>query len=264
MLNWKVENNVISNLFYKGVNLINPWGIETADSWSFFSMENGIGYRYEVLSQEISTTDKKLSAKFQIKMREGLWILETSDEILDNRVLRTAKLTCLEDSLFMDFVVRFRFKRECFEQGLIGQETITHSASNIYHQHSVSEATLKGKDLEVTVNLIEAECLGKFKPQLYIRDHQDEWVIHARMMPIVDDKSIIKLCSKYFKTSPLPQAVTWLLLKLPSVKTYLWYHAEHTPYVNRLAKIFSPNAFPLVRLKKGQTIYWKVEMRIDG
>lgn len=264
MLNWYIEKNVIAGLYLKEKNIINPWGIETADSWSFFSMEKNVGYRYEV-KEECFKQEENLYTSFQhIKMKEGEWTLETSDEFINNYVIRTAELTCLEDSYFMDFVVRFRFKKNFLSSAFIAGQEIKHTASNIYHQHLVNQVSLEGEELKVSLQILDYECLGKFQPHLYVRDHNDEWVVHARMMPSCEDKNIIKLCSQYFKTSPLPDGITKILLKSKGLKDYLWYHSEHSPYISKIAKVFSPNAFPLVKLSKGQKLRWKVGVVIDG
>ena len=58
MIHWKIKNNTIHQLFADKSNLIFPWGIETADSSAFFSMEEGVGYRYRVLEQERFSDEK--------------------------------------------------------------------------------------------------------------------------------------------------------------------------------------------------------------
>ena len=263
MLKWKIEKNVIKELFYNDKNIINPWGIETADSWSFFSMEEGIGYRFTVLDKKISVSNDRLTSFFHVKMREGEWILETADIIVGNSISRTAKLKCITDSIFMDFVVRFRFKKYFFSSGEIANKKIKHTSSNVYHQFEVTHASLVGDALSVDVKIVEAKTNNKFTPCLYIRDHQDEWVVHARMIPIGADKEVIKLCSRYFKTSPLPNFLTKVILSSKKIKNYLWYHSEHSPYKSRLANFFSPNAFPMIKLYAGQEIEWKVEIQIN-
>lgn len=263
MLKWKIENNVISSLSFEGMDLINPWGVETADSWAFYSMEKNIGYRYQELAFTRDLSDAKYTTSQHIKMKEGEWKLSTTDEIIDHSVIRTAELVCVEDSILMDFVVRFRFKKKYFNQAMIADQKIPHTMSNVYHQYVTNEATLEGENLKLTVNIIGSETSGRFTPHLYVRDHQDEWVVHARMIPNSSDKDVIKLCSKYFATSPLPNIMTKSFLSFSNVKDYLWYHSEHSPYKNRLMKFFSPNAFPMIRLKKGQSLKWRVGVKIE-
>ncbi|MDO9182885.1 MAG: hypothetical protein Q7U04_10780 [Bacteriovorax sp.] len=263
MIKWKIADRVISEIVISDLNLINKWGVETADSWSFFSLEKDIGYRYQVKEYSEVVTENKFNSFSHIKMKEGEWILEVIDELKDNKITRKAKVVCLEDSYFMDFVIRFRFKAQFFTKAFIAGHELVHSKSNIYHQYPVNEAQLDGLNYSAKFKLINSQCLGKFKPHLYVRDHLDEWVVHARMIPTVEDKNIIKLCSRYFRTSPLPQVISNFILSFPLIKKYLWFRAEHTPYKTRFARFFSPNAFPLVQLKKGQEIFWEVEVELN-
>lgn len=260
MIKWEIKNNVIYSLFVQGCNVINPWGIETADSWAFFSQEKGIGYRYTLINQSSEVGEKFYRTSQEIKMQEGHWILDTEDIIIGNKVRRTATLKCVEDSTFMDFVIRFRFKSSFFKQAKINDKTYKHVGSNIYHQHIAKSAELAGPNIGTTVKIIEFNCAEKFIPHMYVRDHLDEWVVHARMIPKINDKVVIKLCSKYFKTSPLPLWLSNTILAIPTVKERLWYRSEHSPYKNKIAKVFSPNAFPMVVLKKGESLKWVVEV----
>jgi hypothetical protein len=263
MLKWEIKKNVITEIVLDGNNLINPWGIETADSFAFFSLEEGIGYRYHVIEEKFNAGEKEYTSLSHVKMREGEWKLNTKDELEGNKIIRTAELLCVEDSIFMDFVVRFRFKKEHFNEAQINGKKIIHTKSNVYHQYEVDKAQLTGADYQVNVRTTYSDCAGKFRPHLYVRDHQDEWVIHARMIPNSSHKNVIKLCSRYFKTMPLPQFITNFILLSDKLKSYLWYRSEHLPYKNRIMKFFSPNAFPMIKLQKGQSLKWRVEVEID-
>lgn len=262
MINWEIKNNVLSTLIVDGDNIINPWGVETADSWAFFSLEKNIGYRYTSSNQKFEKGENYYRTFQEITMKEGRWSLETEDLIIGRKIRRTATLRCLEDSVFMDFVVRFRFKSSFFPVAEIYGKEFCHKSSNIYHQFLAKKASLRGFEKKIEIKIIEADCAEKFTPNMYVRDHQEEWVVHARMIPKDSDKVVVKLCSKYFKTSPLPNWLSWVLLKIPKLKEYLWYRSEHSPYKNKLAKIFSPNAFPMVVLNKGAVLKWVVDVEI--
>ncbi|MFW5879727.1 MAG: hypothetical protein ACOCUV_02775, partial [bacterium] len=93
-----------------------------------------------------------------------------------------------------------------------------------------------------------------------VRDAPNEWVVHARMLPISSEKNVIKLCSRWFKTMPLPNFITNTILKHKRIKNFLWYHNELKPYQTKLGKLFNPNAYPLAKIKKGQQLHWKVEV----
>ncbi|MGZ3790411.1 MAG: hypothetical protein ACXVLQ_17900, partial [Bacteriovorax sp.] len=229
---------------------------------AFFSLEKNIGYRYKIINQTFEEGEDFFKTSQDVEMKEGHWQLETEDSIVGRKIRRVATLRCLEDSIFMDFVVRFRFKASLFPTAKIQEKEIQHERSNVYHQYPVKLASLYGSGKEITIQVIDAECSEKLVPYLYVRDHQEEWVVHARMLPNCSDKTVIKLCSKYFRTSPLPIWLSSSLLKISKLKEYLWYRSEHSPYTNKIARIFSLNAFPMVILKKGTVLKWVVEVEI--
>lgn len=110
-MHWKVESNCISKLYCGGRNIIVPWGIETADSSAFFSLEDGFGYRYQQEEHTIEQSSTSHSQRCVVSMKEGKWELCTRDQIESNTVItRHAILTCLEDSYLMDFVMQFWFR----------------------------------------------------------------------------------------------------------------------------------------------------------
>ena len=262
---WSVSQNVISELFVRGENIIYPWGIETADSSAFFSLQEGCGYRYRVLSEEYHYSETHYEAQLDIEMQEGKWNLILKDEILSpTKIVRTALLTCLEDSYFMDFVMRFRFKKEFFPYARIAEEKISHHCTNIYYQHPVREAYLKGK-YGVAISIQECKVFEKMAPYMYVRDAEKEWVVHARMLPQVSDKEVIKLCNWWAKTRPLPQWISQPLLACSPIRKALWYRGERKPFHDPIMRRLNPLACPLVTATKGESLMWKVEVTIgDG
>jgi len=227
-------------------------------------MEEGVGYRYKEVSRTEEINDQEMKSCVHVQAREGDWQICTEDSIGDNKIIRKASLECFEDSIFMDFVVRMRFKKIFFDHAEIAGKKIVHEQKNVYHQFPVKNAHLIGSSFSVDINILDASCGEKFKPHLYVRDHGDEWVVHARMIPVTSDKDVLKLCSRYFSTSPLPQMVASPVLAFPAVKNYLWYRGEHSPYRSKLGRFFNLNAFPMVRLKKGEKLFWSVEIKING
>ncbi len=257
-LSWIVRNGLIEDVFFGENSIILPWGVETADSWAFFSLDKTVGYRYKIIEKSEKVESNYLESMHVVEMKEGKWKLETTDKLEEDKIVRTAKLTCLEDSVLMDFVLRFRFRKELFNCALINNKMIEHANKNVYHQYEVNESMLIGEDIKVKIEASSVETSDKFSAQMYVRDQLGEWVVHARMIPIQWHKVVIKLCSRYFNTSPLPQWLTNCLLKIDKIKKYLWYRNEREPYQSRWMKFFSPNAFPMVKLSKGNSISWKV------
>jgi hypothetical protein len=263
-ISWEIDKNVISRLMVDNVNIIHPWGFETADSSAFFSLEEGIGWRYKILEETYSSDDKRYEANIITKMKEGKWQLSIKDEIKDaNQVIRMVEAECLEDTIFMDFVMRFRFKKEPIEYALISGQKIVHKDTNVYYQHPVNNVFLKGKEFDVNVDIIDSSVPSKMKPVMYVRDNKGEWVVHVRMLPEAFDKEVIKICTRWAATRPLPQIISKQLLKLTSLKEFLWYRGEFSPNNNTLLlKAFNPSAFPMVRVKKGTKLMWKVKVEI--
>ena len=253
-MKWKVAKNTISELLVNGENMIYPWGIETADSYAFFSLEDGLGYRYKVLEQEKKTTDNRFYQRIVVEMREGKWEL----------IRRKATLTCLEDSVAMDFVMRFRFRKKFFEKALIAGEIFSHKNTNIYYQYPVKEAALIGDTYSVKIEAEKAECSEKMRPHMYVRDAENEWVVHARMLPSTADKQVIKLCNPWALSYPLPQFISKPILSIPFIKKELWYRGERQHYTNRIVRRINPMAYPLVRMPKGTKLNWEVTVSLHG
>lgn len=260
-MKWKVRNNVVSELFVDDENIILPWGVETADSSAFFSLEDGFGYRYKVLEETKEITERSYYAKMKVKMKEGAWNLLVKEEMDSNVIRRRIEALTIEDSVFMDFVMRFRFKEDVFNSACIAGRIITHNNSNIYHQYPVSEVRLNGNKYSVIIKVEDSIVPDGFSPVMYVRDSKGEWVVHVRMFPKTWDTEVIKLCSGFMGTQPLPNWIAKMLLKIPYVRESLWYRGERAPYKNRLyRKLLNPSAFAMVDVKKGERLMWAVTM----
>jgi len=258
-MKWKIKNNCISELFLGNDNLIYPWGIETADSSAFFSLEDKVGYRYSVLSSASDFGPEQYRGSYEVKMQEGRWQLDIDDKIINSTTIqRSAYLNCLESSHFMDFVVRFRFKKEFFPNAEINGMHYQHKNSNLYYQFPVREAQLTGSRYRVKVSIDEVTCPEVFSPQMYVRDYEDEWVVHARMVPVSWEKEVIKLCNRWAHTRPLPQFFSNALLKVPFIKRQLWYRGERKPFTGPIMRRINPLACPIVKLGQGEVLFWKV------
>lgn len=256
--------NVLRELSVDGKNVIRPWGVEFADSSAFFSLEDGFGYRYEVL--ECRETVRPLFREIYevVRLREGLVGLELAEILAGPREYRrTCTLTCLEDTTLMDFVLRFRFRAENFPMGYIAGRILPFAGSCIYHQHPVDSAVVGNADYSICVAVIGKTVPPAMQSNVYLRDGEDAWVLHLRMLPVAWEKEVIKLCSRWFGTRPLPQWASKPLLRKPWVRKALWYRGEQRPWRNRVACVFSPNAYPMVRLKKGEVLQWDAACRIE-
>jgi hypothetical protein len=263
VLTWTVDHGVIDELRTDGRNVILPWGIETADSSGFFSLERTIGYRHTREAEEFRADETCSRGTIVARMPEGRWELRLDDRIEGDRtVRRSAVLTSLEDTVLMDFVMRFRFRKECFASAEIAGRRLQHRASDVYHQYPVRAARLNGGDLSVHVEIEGARHPDAFEPQLYVRDHANEWVVHARMIPRKVHKEVIKICNGWAGTRALPAWASRATLALPGARSLLWYRNERKPYPRVVRRLFNPNAFPMALLCKGESLAWTVRMDV--
>ena len=263
ILRFSVKEDTIYNLFFEDKNIIYPWGIEAGDSNSFFSLEQGAGYRYEEEKSDLDITENKYSYRKIICMHDGKWGLDGCDTIDGSKMVRYAKIKCLENTFFLDFVMRFRFKKKYFEKAYIADRIITHKNANVYYQYQVNHVTLRG-ELEARIDVIDYIVPEKMKPYMYVRDFGDEWVVHARMLPTDAEKKVIKLCTQWYKTKPLPEPINNILCRNEKIYEYLKYHNEKEPYQSFFLKKLCPNAFPLIMVQEGKELMWKVEVMITS
>jgi len=252
-MQWAVNNGIIQKLFINNKNIIKPWGFETSDSFSFYSLETG-GNNNEVIRSTVKTTENINEIRKIIKMKEGKWVLDIWEE-LDNsnqQIIRRHKLEVLEDSFMFDYVVRFRFKKKFIKKAIINNLEINHKGSNIYYQYPVDSVRLIGEDFDIEISVIESRLADKFSLYMYVRDFKDEWIVHARFMPKVWDKEVLKLCVWWYNKA-LPQKFADLLLKLPKVRQKIWLRSEQKPYKFPLT-LLNPNSYPEVLLNKGDRL----------
>ena len=263
MLSWDIHEGVINEVRYRDEAFTLPWGIETADTSGFFSLEKGVGYRHKRIKENHKELEGDSRFVTQVEMPDGVWLLTIEDSIKSEKVIvRTAYLEALEDTLLMDFVMRFRFKKKYFESAEIAGNMLVHRASDVYHQYPVRSAQLNGSKFSVNIiieNSIDSEVMS---PNLYVRDHADEWVVHARMIPLKIEKVVVKICNSWAKTRALPDSISRPILGIPGVRNFLWYRNERKPYPRILKRLFNPNAFPMAKLTKGDTLFWRVKMEI--
>jgi hypothetical protein len=263
MLIWKVKENLISELSYKdSENFINPWGVETADSWSFFSLEKEIGYRYKVSNHELLTSNISLKQSMDVEFSSGSFNLVNNDQLGEHYIIRESTLEAKSNVDLMDFVQRYRFKKHFFQIAEINDQKIEHKNTNVYYQYHVKEVILHGKEFSLRISVEDVLSTSQFTPTMYVRDRGDEWIVHVRMMPTSHDLLVIKLCSRWFKTSPLPQWFSKKILKNKKIKDELLYRSEKRPYTSKIMRQIAPNAFPMVKLKTNEKLYWKSRLEI--
>ena len=71
MISWEINEGCITKIFYKGKNLILPWGVETADDCGHFSLELFKGYRFKVLRKLKKNTSRVLSKRKKLASKKN-------------------------------------------------------------------------------------------------------------------------------------------------------------------------------------------------
>jgi glycosyltransferase involved in cell wall biosynthesis len=259
----RFQRQVISELRVGGENIIEPWGVEFADSNSFFSLESGIGYRYVVLEKDEKMSDTSRQISQVVRMQEGLVRVDLTEYLESETSLRRMlRMTCLKKTNLVDFVLRFRFKHTSFPRGLIDGKVYEFTNSWVYHQFPVDCVEVGNSHYRIRVSIIDSLVPGNMSSFMYLKDADRSWVIHARMLPRYGDKEVIRLCSTLFKNTPLPQPITDLLLKSDRIKRALYYRGERCPYRNKFVSLFSPNAYPIAAMEQGTELSWDVRCQI--
>jgi len=250
------HNGLLKSLNYSGVKCLD-WGAETADRLSFFSLtDKPVGCEIKNL-REPSHSMSCASRFVEVDMAEGRWNLEITSTIDSNRIVVSQTLTCQDTSIFQDFVMRFKFKKDSFEYGEIGGVRIPHKNSNKWYQYPVNKVSLNGVSGAVKISVLSAQTQNKFTQEMYIRDERDYWIVHARLMPIEPcDYYWIKWSNRFFTLS-LSDRLSRILISLPKLKHLLWYMSERRGGRPQL------QAQGLSKLTAGQTLQLTAEVKFD-
>ena len=242
----------LNKLIIKGQNIIKNWGFEAGDSNSFFSIDP-VGFKSKHIIEKSRKRNNELEQEILVKMSNGEWKLKTKETVTNNKIRRTQEIICIKPSEFQDIVTRYRFKKKYFSKASINGKTITHKNSNKYYQYGVSEAKLIGKEFQVIIKTENAKFPNNsFKPNIYVRDYRDEWVIHVRLMPFQWDKEIIKWNVPWYNKA-IPQWISNKILKVKWLKNILWLRGERKPYRFPFS-ILAFNVFPIRFLNKDERV----------
>lgn len=213
------------------------WGIECSDRHSFATL-----------------TDVPRSAFF----KDGVWHLASGRLKIELKTAQTsantmkikATFTALDDIALQDTVIRTVFDTSNIKHGTIANQSITHTNSDKYRLHKTDHANLVSKGGHaVTVRLTKSNGVGRFEPYLYLRDRDDRWIIHARMLPIDPvDQVWLRWANRFF-TASAPGAIARLLWRFKPTQKLLWRLRE------RLGRNCPEiQAVPLNILKSGQSL----------
>ncbi|MEQ8285987.1 hypothetical protein [Thalassospira sp.] len=218
-----------------------PWGIECSD-------KNGF----------ITLTDRTRNAHFQ----DGIWHLPTgrlkialhTRQVDANRITIAASFTALDDIALQDAVIRLIFDKAAIKSGIINDQVFAHTNSDKYRLFPTKRAQLIGTSGQrITVTLGATEGAGRFDPYLYLRDRDDLWIIHARLLPRDPvDYVWLRWANRLFTLSAPDPIARWVWKTAP-LKNLLWRMRERLG--RRCPEI---QAVPLNTLLKGQVLSLEV------
>lgn len=233
------ENRLIHGQF--GAIRFGRWGIECSDRQSF-----------------VTLTDRPRN----VTCRNGVWQLSqgrlhialSTEQSAPDRVSIRADFTALADTALQDAVVRLVFDRHGIAHGIIGGKRLCHRNSDKYRLFPVSRATLVGRAGEhITITLDRADGAGRFAPYLYLRDRDDHWICHARLLPTGQvDQVWLRWANRFF-TCSAPDALSRRLWQIAPLRDTLWRLRERKG--RRWPEI---QAVPLNILKKGHSLSLEV------
>lgn len=217
------------------------WGIECSDRHSF-----------------VTLTDTPRSAYF----KDGVWHMASGRLKIELKTVQTspntltikAAFTALANITLQDAVIRTVFDKSNIKHGFIADQTIPHTNSDKYRLRKTDHVKLVSKGGQVvTVRLTKSDGVGRFQPYLYLRDRDDHWIIHARMLPIEPvDQVWLRWANRFF-TASAPDAIARLLWKFKPTQKLLWRLRE------RLGRSCPEiQAVPLNILKSGQSLSMEV------
>lgn len=245
----------IDGFIHGGQTYASGWGVEFADKSSFYSM-TGEGFG---VGEGVSDCCVQDGSGVVVKLATGdvcLRLEESSDELSAERKVC---IRAIDDVYLMDFVLRYRFSADCFDVGDINDKSFSYRGSNIYNQYQVSTVNLDGEKVSASVRLIGSSKRKDITPWMYLRDFNNEWIVHCRLLPSqnVFHKQIIKLNTSWYDRA-VPDVLSNCLLGNEKIKKYLWYKGETKRYsrLNPVMKyLLKPAAYPLFNLKKGEELY---------
>lgn len=218
-----------------------PWGLECSDQQSF-----------------VTVTDKARNAK-QIgdiwHLSGGrLRIKHETHQPTPNAIQMRLCIHALDDILLQDAVIRLIFDKSAIQHGRIAGKTFHHTNSDKYRLYPTKLVELVGLGgTMISVTLDQADGAQRLEPYMYLRDRDDHWIIHARLLPSDPvDLVWLRWANRLFTLSA-PGALSRVLWRIPPVKKLIWRLRErmgrHCPEIQ---------AVPLNRLKAGQSLTMEV------
>ncbi|OKH89067.1 hypothetical protein [Thalassospira sp. TSL5-1] len=233
------DNRLISGHY--GAITLGPWGFEASDRRSFLTLDDN--------SRHIRQSGQ------DYHFANGCWRLDyqTRLDAAAKTIHIRARFTALTDSPLQDAVIRLVFDKSAIDHGIIAGKTFTHKNSDKYRLRPVRKVQLQAAENRITVTLDHADGAGRFAPFMYLRDRDDHWIIHARLLPTAPIDDIWLRWANRFFTLSCPHALARGIWHIPGGKALFWRLREkwgrHAPEIQ---------AVPLNIVPAGQSLMLEV------
>lgn len=241
------QHGSLRRLSWNGQQWIQPWGLEMADAYSFFSLETG-GWENDpvIISQE--TSRQHTTNQLRLDLREGQWQLDWGETVQETAVQRAVSFTALANGWAMDFVMRFAFRREKISHAQIANHTVLWDGANYYHQYPTKEVILFHGQGQIKIGVDTAEFPPDWRQVMYVRCSAKEnaWIVHLRLLPRQWPREIIKLRLIGARHVILPSTFGRLLNAWPRLAAHLRYAGE-----NKRFNFGRINAIPINFVARG-------------
>lgn len=202
------------------------WGAETSDRHSFFTL-TGNSVNCRVLSDKSYKKNGVIIRELIVEMVQGTFLLRHEVQQEEGIIFRRQKLVCITDSVFQDYVTRYKFNKSLFANAEIAGHSFVHRGSNIWNQFKTKSAKLHGEDFNVRINVTNCETEGKFRQEMYVRDEPgDSWIVHGRLIPDPPEKLWIRWDTRYGRIIDISGRTASLILRNNLLRRYLWHLAE--------------------------------------
>jgi len=235
-----ITNNQLIHGQYGDITF-GPWGLECSDRYAFVTITDTPRNTYQ--SGDVWHLS---SGRIQIEY--------TTRQKTPDKVSLNLRIRALDDVLLQDAVIRLVFDKKAITHGIIAGNTVTHHNSDKYRLFPTRQTKLIGQDgATISVSLENADGAGRFAPYLYLRDRDDHWIIHARLLPTDPvDHVWLRWANRLFTLSA-PNGVSLSLWRIKPFKAIFWRLRE------RMGRHFPEiQAVPLNRLNAGQSVSMEV------
>lgn len=244
------EHGSLAQLHLDCQNIIKPWGIETADSRAFFSLETG-GWGNKVLSRKTARSETASSTQLTVRMAEGLWRGVLDELVTYSTVERLLSFEALEDTWAMDLVMRFVFERFAVRNAQIAGRRIFWDVRNYYHQYATDQVLLHLEQSQMRISVMDSDHPPDWRLATYVRCSPLEhaWIVHVRLLPAQWNREVIKLRGRGSRHVLLPDRLSHQLLRIGSLARRLRYAGERKVWPGSRV-----NAYPLALIPSGTRI----------